>query len=123
MNCKISDKQRFLNLICAIILLVGLGSAAVIYLTVPDGSDGDLGYDIVGGIMYPKVPSKMYDHNLELYGGKMLIVTNDIVHWFYGLWQGKSLAITIAWISAITAFVIFFFNNYVSFEDETDHTC
>jgi hypothetical protein len=118
---KIFDKQYRLNLISAIILLVGLGSAIVIYIAAPDESDSVLGYDIVGGTMYPNVPSKMDVHNLELYGGKPLVLANDILRWFDGLWQGKSLAVTIAWISIITAGVIFFFNNYVTFEDEAEN--
>jgi len=121
MKWKISNKQYCLNLISAIILLVGLGSATVIYLTAEDESGSALGYDIVGGTMYPNVPSKTYDHNLELYGGKPLVLANEIIRWFDGLWYGKSLAVTIAWISIITAGVIFFFNNYVSFEDETEN--
>ena len=123
MNWKISDKQYRLNLISAIILLVGLGSAMIIFIAAPDESDSAPEYDIVGGHMYPNVPSKMYTHNLELYGGKMLILTNDIAHWFYGLWYGRSLAVTIAWISIITAGAIFFFNNYVTFEEENEDTC
>jgi hypothetical protein len=102
---------------------VGLGSAIALYVTAPDESDSVLEYDIVGGHMYPNIPSKVYTHNLELYGGKMLVLTDDIAHWFYGLWYGRSLAVTIAWISIITAGVIFFFNNYVTFEDETDTKC
>jgi len=123
MNWKRADKQHRLNLISAAILLVGLVSALVIYLAAPAESDGMQEYDIVGGHMYPNVPSKVYTHNLELYGGKMLLLTNDIGHWFYGLWYGKSLAVTIVWISIITAGAIFFFNNYVTFEDETEDEC
>ena len=123
MNWKISDKQYRLNLISAIILLVGLGSAVLLYVTAPDESDSVLGYDIVGGTLYANVPSKMDVHNLELYGGKPLVLANDVIRWFDGLWQGRSLAVTIAWISILTAGVIFFFNNYVTFEDEPDPQC
>jgi hypothetical protein len=121
MKWKISDKQHRLNLISVIILLVGLGSAIVIYITAPDEASSVLGYDIVGGKMYSNVPSKMDIHNLELYGGKPLVLANDVIRWFDGLWYGKSLAGTVAWISIITAGVIFFFNNYVLFEDETEN--
>jgi len=121
MNWKISGKQYRLHLISAIILLVGLGSAIVIYITAADGSDSVLGYDIAGGTLYPDVPSKMDVHNVELYGGKPLVLWNDILRWFDGLWYGKSLAITIIWITLIAAGVNFFFNNYVSFENETEN--
>ncbi len=115
-----TDRHHRLNLISAIILLVGLGSAAVLYLTIQDETGSGLGYDLVGGTLYPSVPSKMYDHNLELYGGKPLILANDLGRWFDGLWQGRSLVLTIACISILIAGAIFFFNNYVSFDEETE---
>lgn len=120
MNWKLSNKHYCLNLISAIILLVGLGSAGLIYVTAQDESDSDLEYKIIGDKMYPVIPSKMYVHNLEVYGGKGLVLADDVIRWFYGLWYGRSLAVTIAWISGITAGLTFFFNNYVSFEDKTE---
>jgi hypothetical protein len=122
MHWKISNKHYRLNLISAIILLVGLGSALVIYIASPDASDSNPGYEIVGDKVYPIVPTKTYVRNLELYGGKGLVLADDIMRWFNGLWYGKSLAVTIACVSSITAGGIFFFNNYVSFEDEKEHT-
>lgn len=119
MKWEPSNKQFRLNLISALILVIGLVSATVIYITAPDESDGVLGYNLVGDKMYPSVPTKTYVRNLELYGGKGAVLADDIIRWYNGLWQGKSLAVTIAWMSIVTAGVIFFFNNYVSFEDET----
>ena len=121
MNGKISDKHSRLNFICAAILLLGLGSATVLYMTAPEEPGNDPGYTIVGDTMYPTVPSKMYVRNLELYGGKGLVLANDVMQWFNELWHGRSLAVTIAWVSIITACGIFFFNNYVSFEDEAEN--
>ncbi len=121
MNWKISDTHYRWNLISALVLLLGLGSVITIYVTAQDESDPGLGYKIVGDRVYPVVPSKTYVHNLELYGGKGLVLADDINRWFEGLWYGKSLAGTIAWINIITASIIFFFNNYVSFDDETEN--
>ena len=120
MNWKTSTKHYRLNILCVIILLIGLGTAIGIYITSPDEADSALGYTVVGDTMYPDVPSKTYVRNLELYGGKGLVLANDISRWFNELWYGRSLAITIACISMITAGVIFFFNNYVSFDDDTE---
>ena len=120
MKRRLSGKPYRLNLISAIILVIGLGSAVALYLTAQEEVVDVLGYDVVGGTMYPNVPSKVYEHNLELYGGKPLVLANDLIRWFNGLWYGRSLAVTIAWISILTAGTIFFFNNYVSFEDETE---
>jgi hypothetical protein len=119
MNRNISSWHYFLNLTCVIILLVGLGSAIAIYMTSQDESDDNLEYQIVGDKMYPAVPNKMYRRNLEVIGGKGLVLADDVTRWFNELWHGRSFAITIAILSIITAGVIFFFNNYVSFEDET----
>jgi hypothetical protein len=120
MHGKRSKTHYYLNLISAVILVVGLGSATMIYILSPAESDGTQDYTIVGGTMYPKVPSKSYERNLELYGGRWLVISNDFMRWFEGLWYGKDLGITIAWISIVTAGGIFFFNNYVSFEDEDE---
>jgi hypothetical protein len=118
MKWDLSNKQFRLNFISALILLIGLGSALVIYIMAPDATAGVLGYEIIGGRMYPIVPDKMYVRNMELYGGDWAVLANDITRWYDGLWQGKSLAVTIAFIAIMSAGVIFFFNNYVSFEDE-----
>lgn len=121
MNWRATDKHTCLNLISAIILLVGLGSAGAIYVTAHNESDENPEYTIVGDKVYHAVPTKMDVRNLELYGGKGLVLADDIMRWFQGLWHGKSLAGTIACISIVTAGGIFFFNNYVSFEDEIEN--
>ena len=118
MKWDLSNKQVRLNLICALLLVLGLGSAWVIYITTPVEPDNLSGYEVIGGRVYPTVPSKLYTRNLELYGGQWAVLADDLTRWFDGIWQGKSLAVTIACVATITASVIFFFNNYVSFEDE-----
>ncbi len=110
------DTHRRWNVISAVILLIGLASAAVVYGTAADDPDDVLGYRIIGGNVYPSVPSKMDRHTRELYGGKALLLADDFVGWFVGLWQGRTLGVTIACLSAVVAGLIFFFNNYVSFE-------
>jgi hypothetical protein len=119
MKRDLSNKQFRLNFISALILLIGLGSALVIYIAAPAEPDGSLGYEIVGGRMYPAVPDKMYDRNRELYGGKWSVVGDDFTRWFNGLWEGRSLAGTIAFLAVLSAGLIFFFNNYVTFDEET----
>jgi len=120
MNWNLSDKHDRWNAISAVVLLFGLVSACAIYFLVPDVVDDTLGYKIVGDRMYPVVPSKLYVRNMELYGGKWTVLANDIGRWFNELWYGRSLGITIACISIVAAGLIFFFNNYVSFDAETD---
>jgi hypothetical protein len=88
-------------LISAVILLVGLGSAILIYLKADNASDGDLLSDFDN--------SKKYMHNLELYGGKANVLAYELRNWFVGLWHGKSLAVMVACISIFIAFGYLFF--------------
>ncbi len=110
MSWKITNMQTRLKFISALILLVGLGSAILIYLTAENDSGNTLGYEVVGGSAYPSAPenSKMYEHDLELYGGKAAVLTNEFRYWFVGLWHGRSLAFTIVCISFFISLGVFF---------------
>ncbi len=107
---KNSNLQKRLYLITAVILLVGLGSAVLIYLKAGDSQRGVLGYEAAGGEVYPISPedSKMYKHDLELYGGKMNVLADEFMRWFSGLWHGRTLAFTVAGITVVISFVLFF---------------
>jgi hypothetical protein len=122
MKRRITNLQTRLYLITAVILLAGFGSATWIYLTAENNSDGVLGYEVAGGYVYPVAPedSKMYMHNLELYGGKINVLANELVRWFVGLWHGKSLAYTVACISIIISFGLFFVANHLPPDTKSD---
>ena len=115
MKRKIVDLRACLKLISAIILLVGLGSAVLIYQTAETDLSSVLGYEIAGKSVYPIMPenSKMYKHDLELYGGKAAVLADEFRRWFVGLWHGKSLAFTVAFMSIFISFVIFFVANHM----------
>jgi hypothetical protein len=110
MKSENTNTQSRLILISAIILMVGLGSAILIYLKADNSSDNILGYEVAGEVVYPITPdnSKMYEHDLELFGGKSAVLANEFRSWFVGLWHGKSLAFTIACMSILLSFVVFF---------------
>jgi ABC-type phosphate/phosphonate transport system permease subunit len=116
MNGKIPNQRTWLNLISAIILLVGLGSATLIYQRTGNETYGALGYESPDGTIYPIMPgdSKLYRHNLEVYGGKFNVIMDDFRRWFVGLWQGKSLAIIIACTTIITSLAFFYAANRVT---------
>jgi hypothetical protein len=122
MNWKILPRRTRLNLLGAIILLVGLGSAALIYSRAADTPYGALGYETADGTIYPIMPedSKMYRHNLELYGGKLNVVMDDFRRWFLGLWQGKSLAVIITCTTIIISFGFFYAANYLNLPLESE---
>jgi hypothetical protein len=99
MNWKIFNKRTWLNFISAIIMVVGLSSAALIYQRT--------------GNVYPISPadSKMYRHNLEVYGGKFMVIIDDFRRWFLGLWHGKSLAVIIGCTTIIISLGFFYAAN------------
>ena len=115
MKWEITDPQTCLNLISVMILLVGLGSAVLIYRTAENDSNSVLGYEIVGGQAYPIRPedSKMYLHDLQLYSGKAGVLADEFRRWFVGLWYGKSLAFTVAYITLFISFVVFYAANHL----------
>jgi hypothetical protein len=122
MKWKITNRQRRLYLIPAMILLVGLGDAVVIYLTAGNDSDGGSGYEIIGGQVFPVSPedTKTYNHNVELYGGKMNLLAGDLSRWFAGLWHGRSLAFTVACMTLLISFGFFFVTKYLPSDLEPD---
>ena len=82
------------------ILLVGLGSAAVIFLLAAPASTNPLGYE--------PLQSKRYVHDLEVYGGTCNVLAEEFRGWFMGLWQGRRLALTVAVITVATVLLIRF---------------
>jgi hypothetical protein len=115
MKWKNADLYISLNLISAIILLVGLGGAIWIYRTAENNWYGALGYEEGGGSVYPIMPedSKKYLRDLELYGGKANVIMDELRRGFIGLWHGKSLAFTVACTSIFISFVAFYVANHL----------
>jgi len=113
MRGKITKLRTRFYLIAAIILLVGSGSAILIYLTAENDSESALGYEVAGGYVYPIRPedSKVYRHDLELYGGKANVLASEFMRWFVGLWHGRSLAFTVACITIFISFGFFLVAN------------
>jgi ABC-type phosphate/phosphonate transport system permease subunit len=123
MAWKIFPRRTTLNFISAIIMVIGLVSAAFIYHnSVVNLPYGDSGYETANGAILAIMPqdSKMYRHNLEVYGGKLNVMMDDFRRWFVGLWQGKSLAFIIACITIIIAFGFFYAANYLPQPLESD---
>jgi len=109
MNWKFLQQRTSLNFISAIILVVGLSSAAFIYQKAINDSYGSV--EDVHQIM--QANSKLYRHNLEVFGGKFNVMMDDFRRWFAGLWQGKSLAFIIACTAIIIALGFFYAANYL----------
>jgi predicted NBD/HSP70 family sugar kinase len=82
------------RIITSAILLVGLVNSLVIYLTATDAPlDPFAEFE----------KSKKFAYELERMGGKAAILANDFNTWFAGLWQGESLAYTVAVVTVVVA--------------------
>lgn len=92
--------QTRLYLVSAIIMLVGLGAAAAVYVTAGDVPEVMPDFDIQG--------SKRSLRDLELYGGKANVLVAEFMVWFGGLWHGQSLASTIACITVVFSCGLFY---------------
>ena len=104
MKWEIKNRQTRLYLVAAVILLVGLGSSILIYLSAQNDADNVLDFE----------NSKMFVRDLELYGGKANVLVDEFRTWLVGLWHGKSLAYTVACITIVISFGIFFIANHLS---------
>ena len=113
MKWKIANRRLCLNLIGALVMLIGLGSSIFIYSTAGKDSNNILGYEANGGVVYPVLPedSKKYLRDLELYGGKTAVLAEEFKHWFAGLWHGKSLAWVVAGTTIFISFCCFYAAN------------
>ena len=123
MNWKVFNQRTCLNLISAIILVVGLGGAAWLYQRAGNGVYGAYGYEVGDGTIYPIMPedSKMYRHNLEVYGGKLNVMMDDFSHWFSGLWQGKSLAFIIGVTAIMISYGFYYAANHLQPRGKSAH--
>jgi hypothetical protein len=110
-----------LYIIAVIILFLGVGAAGIIYFTA-DNTPNNM-------VICQLENSKMYRHNLELFGGKFSIIVDDFFRWFDRLWHGRALASTVI---SITLFIFLIFTvaaynlspelNSVSEENNHDRT-
>ena len=122
MNKKTTRLQTRLYVSSGIILAIGLCCALLIYLTAEDDSVSAVSYVVVDGVTYPIAPgsSKMYVRELQRFGGKAAVLFDEFGRWFAGLWQGQSLATTVAWISICISLGVFLFARYLAFDADAD---
>jgi hypothetical protein len=95
-QASLSTLEAGLYAAAFLVLAVGLGSAFYIYLT---AGDDDIAMQQITG-------SKMYVRQIQLYGGKASLLFDEFSRWFAGLWQGKSLGITLAWLTVFASLAL-----------------
>jgi hypothetical protein len=49
--------------------------------------------------------TKKYLRDLELFGGKGNVLATEFTLWWQGLWQGRNLAFTVAWLTVCLALI------------------
>lgn len=87
-------------LVASGILVVGWSAALWVYLTsAPVVED----YDV-----YDWEHSKKYLRQVEVIGGKAAVCVSQLNDWLAGLWQGQSLAYTMAVLTAVVALLSYF---------------
>jgi uncharacterized membrane protein len=92
-----STLQTRIKLLALFILLAGAAFSFFIY---QNAQDIPPGYDLA--------VSRKYLANMERYGGMINVLLTDLTDWFCGLWQGKDLAFTIAYLTVIVSAGLFF---------------
>jgi hypothetical protein len=109
MKWENASLQTRLYIICAGLLLTGLGSSIFIYVTADNEENSAPSYEVVGGQVYPGMheQSKKYIHDLEVYGGKAAVLADQFNRWFYSLWHGQNLAFTIAGLTVFLCMIVF----------------
>lgn len=89
--------QARIRLLALFVLLAGIASSIFIYQNAQDIPQG-----------YNLAVSRQFLSNLDLNGGTINVLFSDITDWFCGLWQGKDLAFTIAYLTVIVSAGLFF---------------
>ena len=99
-----------LNAASVFVLIIGLFGAAMIYRAADRESADAVIYEQGDSSTYPVSPydTKKYLRDMELYGGKANVLAAELRLWFVGLWQGKSLAYTLAFLSVLVSFALFY---------------
>ena len=107
--------RTWLSLASVIILAAGLAASLVIYQRAGSEAKSVLGYEGTDGSLYPVMPgdSKQYERGMELYGGKANLLADRLRRWFLGLWQGRSLAVTVAVTAVVVSLGLFFWANFL----------
>ena len=92
--------ERVKNLVAAI-LTVGIGSALAILLTAAP--------PVANALVNDPNDSKRYLRDMEAYGGKANLIATQFREGLGSLFQGRTLAFTVAFLSLLLAFAVWLF--------------
>ena len=91
MNWKTLNIKTRLHILASSTLLFGLGSSLMIYMIELHTQDDEMEYTI-------DVTKKSL-RDMEVIGGKANVLASELIDWFNGLWHGRTLAYTVAFIT------------------------
>jgi hypothetical protein len=102
-------QRKIIRLASAAVLALGLCGAALIYVFAPADSAVAVGYEVINGTAYPVAPadSKAYQRELERFGGKANVLAAELTRWFAGLWRGRKLSFTVAFLSIVVSLALY----------------
>ena len=92
-----------MRVVAGLVLVVGLAAAAAIYFTAEEEAPATSSYVIT---MDPAL-TKAYVRDLERFGGKAAVLFDDFNRWFAARWHGRTLGVTVAWISIGVAALLY----------------
>ena len=94
MSGRILERRTRVDILRGI-LVVGLTTALALFLTARAPSPDPLGD--------PLHESKAYRRQMEVVGGQANLLASDLTEGFLGLWRGKPLAFTVAFLTLALA--------------------
>jgi hypothetical protein len=98
-------RRTWLMMAACVVLLSGLCLAAWIALTAQQPESGET---VIGQVyVIDPADSKLYRRDLQMFGGKAMLLVDDLGRWFAGLWHGRRLAGTISVLSLAVAALLF----------------
>lgn len=104
---KYSSLQIRLYVTSVIILVAGLISACVIYANArtPDSAE-----------QFYAANDPRYQITLQQIGGTAEVLAAGFHQWFNGLWHGRPLACTVAFIAVVLAGALFLIGHFLAFD-------
>ena len=111
-----------LNLLSAIILLVGSAGTVLVCQRADNYSNSGEAYDQGEDSHYPVRPedTKKYLRDMEQFGGKVNVLTDEFRRWLSGMWYGKTLAYIVACLTLVLSFGIFYAANHLPSRPKSD---
>jgi hypothetical protein len=83
----------------ALVLVAGLSAGLALYATAEDEPEATAS----SALLLAPGTSKIYNRELQRFGGKSAVLFDDALRWFSDLWRGKALGKTVALLSALAA--------------------